>query len=517
MEGDIRLDWLPDVHEKTKSLETCVQTNSAYTKRVAPRPEPPVPSARRLETHAHSSRARVQSSLTAEAASSTGRAEVCPDARGIFFSRRDFRVTRRLERAGGSWGELRSPTATAAARLLRPENECDRARATRLRPVNSSSRARTPADASRARWVKWKSDVDARLAPRALARIRLHLRARRDRAPPSVARKYASPRVTRAGTLREAAKRARRARDERAVLDLPGARVDAFEPRRRGARGARAYISHRAGATGTPCPAALVQPAGLTFRRPWRTAACFAFGLMVLVGSLRPALVVLPRTSRCAVSPAHRAVDGAGASSSGRSPIPSTAGSTRSCAPPDGGAAWTYIVIVPISSTSCTRCSPAKWSRPAASFAVGPIVRQRYLARFAGRGQKTIGKAEPVDLIPASGVRPRDGRLGVEPERNSPRWISLGVQRVAVQPGGRRNVDRRCSASVAWCCCSDTAAAPPASRAPCRLLQKAVVRVLLSGRARISAARAAVAVHQAHVRAQRSQPGVPQLRDAVAQ
>jgi hypothetical protein len=44
---------------------------------------------------------------------------------------------------------------------------------------------------------------------------------------------------------------------------------------------------------GESIPAVMQQPAGLTFSQTMVYSACFAVGLMVLVGSLRPALVVL--------------------------------------------------------------------------------------------------------------------------------------------------------------------------------------------------------------------------------
>ena len=44
---------------------------------------------------------------------------------------------------------------------------------------------------------------------------------------------------------------------------------------------------------GASIPAVIQQPVGLTFSQTMVYSACFAVGLMVLVGSLRPALVVL--------------------------------------------------------------------------------------------------------------------------------------------------------------------------------------------------------------------------------
>ena len=76
--------------------------------------------------------------------------------------------------------------------------------------------------------------------------------------------------------------------------DLPGARASPPSSRDVAARGARVPNPETiAQALGDTIPAALVQPAGLTFSQTMAYSACFAFGLMVLVGSLRPALVVL--------------------------------------------------------------------------------------------------------------------------------------------------------------------------------------------------------------------------------
>ena len=155
-------------------------------------------------------------------------------------------------------------------------------------------------------------------------------------------------------------------------------------------------------ALGDTIPAALVQPAGLTFSQTMAYSTCFAFGLMVLVGSLRPALVVL-HNAWCAVAPARAA---------GAAKRPFTDSFygwiyvILRTALLMVALAWTYIVIVPISSEGVHALfPPEKCVRVLRILFYGYALnsfRQRYLARFAGRlRQKIYGKAEPADLIPA--------------------------------------------------------------------------------------------------------------------
>ena len=155
-------------------------------------------------------------------------------------------------------------------------------------------------------------------------------------------------------------------------------------------------------ALGDTIPAALVQPAGLTFSQTMAYSTCFAFGLMVLVVSLRPALVVL-HNAWCAVAPARAA---------GAAKRPFTDSFygwiyvILRTALLMVALAWTYIVIVPISSEGVHALfPPEKCVRVLRILFYGYALnsfRQRYLARFAGRlRQKIYGKAEPADLIPA--------------------------------------------------------------------------------------------------------------------
>ena len=159
-------------------------------------------------------------------------------------------------------------------------------------------------------------------------------------------------------------------------------------------------------ALGDTIPAALVQPAGLTFSQTMAYSACFAFGLMVLVGSLRPALVVL-HNAWCAVSPAR--LRGVADGAVKRPFTDSFYGwiyKILRTALLMVALAWTYIVIVPISSEGVHALfPPEKCVRVLRILFYGYALnsfRQRYLARFAGRlRQKIYGKAEPADLIPA--------------------------------------------------------------------------------------------------------------------
>ena len=316
-------------------------------------------------------------------------------------------MTRRLERARGTHdGVLRGDCGRAARAHV---HECDRARG----GASSSGgtprrRARTPADASRARWGP-KSDVDARLARAFLASLRLRLRARRAARLEAAAARAARVSACHARGHAPGAT-APRARGSPRVppADLPGARASTPSSRDVAARGARVPNSETiAQALGDTIPAALVQPAGLTFSQTMAYSACFAFGLMVLVGSLRPALVVL-HNAWCAVSPARlrsRRADGAVK----RPFTDSFYGwiyKILRTALLMVALAWTYIVIVPISSEGVHALfPPEKCVRVLRILFYGYALnsfRQRYLARFAGRlRQKIYGKAEPADLIPA--------------------------------------------------------------------------------------------------------------------
>ena len=167
-------------------------------------------------------------------------------------------------------------------------------------------------------------------------------------------------------------------------------------------------------ALGDTIPAALVQPAGLTFSQTMVYSACFALGLMVLVGSLRPALVVL-HNAWCAIAPSRWR-----GSLDAKSNAEIIAASKKPFTDSFYGwiykilrtallmvaLAWTYIVIVPISSEGVHALfPPEKCVRVLRILFYGYALnsfRQRYLARFAGQlRQKIYGKAEPADLIPA--------------------------------------------------------------------------------------------------------------------
>ena len=144
----------------------------------------------------------------------------------------------------------------------------------------------------------------------------------------------------------------------------------------------------------------------MTFSQTMAYSACFAFGLMVLVGSLRPALVVL-HNAWCAVSPAR--LRGVADGAVKRPFTDSFYGwiyKILRTALLMVALAWTYIVIVPISSEGVHALfPPEKCVRVLRILFYGYALnsfRQRYLARFAGRlRQKIYGKAEPADLIPA--------------------------------------------------------------------------------------------------------------------
>ena len=145
-------------------------------------------------------------------------------------------------------------------------------------------------------------------------------------------------------------------------------------------------------------PAVMQQPAGLTFAQTMVYSACFAIGLMVLVGSLRPALVVL-HNAWTMLWPGRRVKPFTDSFYGWIYKILRTALLMVALA-------WTYIVIVPISSGGAHQLFP-----PERCVRLLRIVfygyslnsfRQRYLARFAGQlRQKIYGKLEPSDLIPA--------------------------------------------------------------------------------------------------------------------
>ena len=277
--------------------------------------------------------------------------------------------------------------------------------AARLAPTSTSATAR----GSRA------SSSDERLvAARERPRTRL--------APAGLNGKATSTRVSRAISSRASASvsacharghapgaTAPRARGSPRVppADLPGARASTPSSRDVAARGARVPNPETiAQALGDTIPAALVQPAGLTFSQTMAYSACFAFGLMVLVGSLRPALVVL-HNAWCAVSPAR--LRGVADGAVKRPFTDSFYGwiyKILRTALLMVALAWTYIVIVPISSEGVHALfPPEKCVRVLRILFYGYALnsfRQRYLARFAGRlRQKIYGKAEPADLIPA--------------------------------------------------------------------------------------------------------------------
>ena len=149
---------------------------------------------------------------------------------------------------------------------------------------------------------------------------------------------------------------------------------------------------------GDAIPAALVQPAGLTVQQTILYSALFAVGLMVLVGSLRPALVVLHGAWN-ALLPGRR-------SSSFTDSFYGWIYKILRTALLMVALAWTYIVIVPISSEGVHALfPPERCVRMLRILFYGYSLnsfRQRYLARFAGQlRQRIYGKAEPADLIPA--------------------------------------------------------------------------------------------------------------------
>ena len=170
---------------------------------------------------------------------------------------------------------------------------------------------------------------------------------------------------------------------------------------------------------GDAIPAALVQPAGLTVQQTILYSACFAVGLMVLVGSLRPALVVLHGAWN-ALLPGRR-------SSSFTDSFYGWIYKILRTALLMVALAWTYIVIVPISSDGVHRAlfPPERCVRrrdPLLGYSLNSF-RQRYLARFAGQlRQRIYGKAEPADLIPAHVYDRETGVLVWCAPRSSRRW-----------------------------------------------------------------------------------------------
>ena len=167
-------------------------------------------------------------------------------------------------------------------------------------------------------------------------------------------------------------------------------------------------------ALGDTIPFALVQPAGLTFAQTMAYSTCFALGLMMVVASLRPLLVVM-HGAWCAVAPSRwrgslDAKSDAAVSLASRKPFTDSffgwIYKILRTALLMVALAWTYIVIVPISSEGVHALfPPEKCVRVLRILFYGHALnsfRQRYLARFAGQLRvKIYGKSEPADLIPA--------------------------------------------------------------------------------------------------------------------
>ncbi len=206
----------------------------------------------------------------------------------------------------------------------------------------------------------------------------------------------------------------RAARAASPLADAPTARPGTHSASPRGMswppRGPRRWSRRRSrqtAASATPSlgsmPAlgdVLAEPLGLTFQQTMAYSACFAVGLVVLVGALRPALVVL----HAAWTSLWRS-DG-----TPRKPFTDSfygwIYKILRTALLMVALAWTYIVIVPIASTGAhSLFPPEKCLKMLRIIFYGYSLnsfRQRYLARAAGSlRQKIYGKAEPADLIPA--------------------------------------------------------------------------------------------------------------------
>ena len=251
--------------------------------------------------------------------------------------------------------------------------------------------------------------ASARNARATSANARAALRASTSTNPPRGAVRATAlrPPRNRAGETSTASTSSSSAKNTAAERQHLRIRLDASNRRRRGdvdVHGRRAppppaaVPETVASLVGDNIPAVIQSPAGLTFTQTAVYSACFAIGLMVLVGSLRPALVVL-----------HNAWYGMWGGEV-RKPFTESfygwAYKILRTALLMVALAWTYIVIVPMSSGGAHLMFPPERCVRLLrivfyGFAIDSF-RKRYLARMAGQlRQRIYGKIEPVDLIPA--------------------------------------------------------------------------------------------------------------------
>ena len=150
---------------------------------------------------------------------------------------------------------------------------------------------------------------------------------------------------------------------------------------------------------GDALPPMIQQPLGLTLSQTFLYSAAFAVGLVVLVGTLRPALVVL-----------HNAWDSMWGGRVKHKPFTDSffgwSYKILRTALLAVALAWTYVIIVPVASTGVhSLFPPERCVRMLRILYLGYATdsfRKRYLARLAGAMRRRIyGKMEPSDLIPA--------------------------------------------------------------------------------------------------------------------
>ena len=165
------------------------------------------------------------------------------------------------------------------------------------------------------------------------------------------------------------------------------------------AAGTQAAQETIAGIMGDALPPMIQQPLGLTLSQTFLYSAAFALGLVVLVGTLRPALVVL-----------HNAWDSIWGGRAKHKPFTDSffgwSYRIMRTALLAVALAWTYVIIVPVASTGVhSLFPPERCVRMLRIVYMGYAMdsfRKRYLARLAGALRRRIyGKMEPSDLIPA--------------------------------------------------------------------------------------------------------------------